>query len=77
MKTLLTQLEWKIDHLTSEQQEDLVNLLVEYSDVFAFDASELGTTDVAKHHIDSQSIRHPYAGHLLPCVEEMILDMLS
>ena len=39
--------------LTPEQKLDLVDLLNQYRDVFAYSPTELGRTSVVKHHIDT------------------------
>ena len=69
--------------LTRGQQEQLKDLLLESPDLFALDPSELGSTDVVRHTIDTgnskpihqQARRMPFA--LRPKVEEMTRDMLD
>ena len=39
--------------LNPNEKEKLTNLIHEFSDIFAEDASQLGRTSVIKHHIDS------------------------
>ena len=41
------------DHLTVDQKQKLEELIVSYADVFALDSSELGTTDIITHNIDT------------------------
>ena len=69
--------------LTRGQQEQLKDLLLESPDLFALDLSELGSTDVVQHTIDTgnskpihqQARRMPFA--LRPKVEEITRDMLD
>ena len=80
---LLQQLNLKIDHLSSEEQKQLKDLICDYLDVFALDASELGTTDIVKHTINmgdhppiKQPLRRtPFA--LRTKVDELVQEMLS
>ena len=44
--------------LNPNEKEKLTNLIHEFSDIFAEDASELGRTSVIKHHIDTGD-HHP------------------
>ena len=41
--------------LNGQQKTELLNLLGEYSDIFAEDSSQLGRTSIVKHHIDTGS----------------------
>ena len=41
--------------LTTEQSDQLQNVLKEYSDVFAMNKSELGCCDFVEHKIDTDS----------------------
>ena len=80
---LLQQLDLKVDHLASEEQQQLKDLICSYSDVFALDASELGTTDIVQHTIDTgdhspikQPLRRtPFA--LRAKMDELVREMLS
>ena len=80
---LLEQLEMRVDHLTSEQQEQLKNVIVQHADVFALDSSELGTTGVTTHSIntgDHYPIRQPLRRTpfaLRSKVDEMVQEMLE
>ena len=79
---LLQQLDLKIDHLSAKEQQLLTDLILAYSDVFALDASELGTTTVVNHTIDTgdhhpikQPLRRtPFA--LREKVDELVQGML-
>ena len=81
--TLLSQLPLEMDHLTSEEQQQLRQLIGSYSDVFALNPGELGTTGVVSHTIDTgdhppirQPLRRtPFA--LRAKVEEMVREMLD
>ena len=80
---LLQKLDMKIDHLTPEEQKPLTDLILTYSNVFALDATELGTTDVVSHTINTgdhtplkQPLRRtPFA--LREKVDELVREMLS
>ena len=80
--SLLQQLDLKVDHLTPEDRSRLESLIGDYSDVFALDSSELGTTDVVKHTIDTGGHppikqpprRTPFA---LRMKVELVREMLS
>ena len=50
---LFAQLKRETNHLTPEEQQSLQSLLALYSDVFALNSNELGTTDVVTHSIDT------------------------
>ena len=54
---LFSQIEMNLSHLTEEEQQSLKSLLASYSDVFALDQSELGTTQLVTHSIDTGT--HP------------------
>ena len=79
---LLDQLSLQVDHLHPEQQQQLRDLIISYSDVFALNASELGTTTLVTHTIDTgdsrpvkQPVRRtPFA--LRSKVDELVQDML-
>ena len=80
---LLEQLDLPVDHLPLDQQQQLRELILSYEDVFALDSSELGTTDVVTHTIDTgahppikQPMRRtPFA--LRSKVDELVQEMLS
>ena len=50
---LLEMLNLQIKHLTVEQQKSFTELLVNHSDIFALKPTELGTTKIVSHHIDT------------------------
>ena len=50
---LLQQLNPKLDHLTPGQRAQIEECLLSYVDVFALDESDLGTTDLAEHRINT------------------------
>ena len=54
---LFSQIEMDLSHLTQEEQQSLKSLLASYTDVFALDPSELGTTQLVTHSIDTGT--HP------------------
>ena len=68
--------------LTEEQCQQLQALLCEYADIFALDSSELGSTDLVTHTIDTanhppidhQARRTPFALH--DQIDEMVRKML-
>ena len=49
---IAAQISGDFSHLTEEEQASLKTLLTSYSDVFALDPSELGTTHLVTHSID-------------------------
>ena len=53
VQKLFSQLDLKIEHLTTDQQTQLTTLLASFQDVFALDPSELGTTDLVRHVINT------------------------
>ena len=55
VEQLRNQLDLDLDltHLTDAERQQLGSLLTSYADVFALKASELGTTDVVTHSIDT------------------------
>ena len=60
--TLMSQLELDLGHLTTEEQQQLTDLITSYADIFALDSSELGTTEAVYHSIntgDHPPIRQP------------------
>ena len=50
---LMEQLKPQLAHLTEEQRLQLEALLTNFTDVFALDPSELGSTGLVKHSIDT------------------------
>ena len=80
---LLEVVEMGVDNLTEEEQERLKQLLITNAGVFALDQSELGTTDVVTHTVntgDHPPIRQhprrtPFA--LRSQVTEMVKEMLD
>ena len=69
----------KLDpQLTEEQVQQMRDLVLEFADVFALDSTELGSTDLVTHHIDTGDSRPikqpprriPFA--LRQTVEEMV-----
>ena len=80
---LLQQLNLQFDHLTQSQKEQLEKFLLSYQDVFALDSSELGTTRVVSHSINTgdhipikQPVRRiPFA--LRSKVDELVTVMLA
>ena len=80
---MFTQLHGDFGHLSDEDREPLKVLLTSYVDVFALDSSELGTTQLVTHSINTgqnkpikQPVRRmPFA--LRRKVEELIEEMLS
>ena len=50
---LMEQLKPQLAHLTEEQRLQLEALLTDFADVFALDPSELGSTGLVKHSIDT------------------------
>ena len=74
----------KLDpQLTEEQVQQMRDLVLEFADVFALDSTELGSTDLVTHHIDTGDSppikqpprRIPFA--LRQTVEEMVGTMLQ
>ena len=80
---LLSQLDLQVGHLVQAQQQQLEELLVSFADAFALDPSELGTTKLVKHIIDTggqppvrQPVRRtPFA--LRSKVDEMVQEMME
>ena len=76
---------WQVEErsLVGEEMKSLKSLVCEYADVFALDSSELGSTDLVTHTIDTgdsppikQSARRtPFA--LRQVMEEMVEKMLE
>ena len=70
----------RLDHLNTSQREGLVGLITSFSDIFALDASELGTTTLVQHVIQTgdkeQPVRRmPFA--LREDVDRMVEEMLD
>ena len=82
-RLLLQQLDLKMDHLTPSERTQLEAHLLMYADAFALDASELGTTCLAEHTIntgDHPPIRHPVRRMpfaLRDQVDRLVEEMLS
>ena len=82
-RRLLQQLTLQIEHLDPAQKSQLTGLITSFSDVFALDASELGTTTLVTHVINTgdqgpirQPVRRmPFA--LRSEVDQMVGDMLD
>ena len=52
---LLRQFNLQMDHLTPTEKSALIDCVTSYADVFALDSSELGTTTLAEHSINTGS----------------------
>ena len=85
-KRLMKTMESLIIHksnLSSEQVTLLMNLVEEYSDIFALDATELGSTNLVTHSIDTgdsppicQPVRRvPFALHMK--MEQSVQEMMD
>ena len=80
---LLVQLQVDFSHLVKSDQESLQTLFTSYADVFALDSSELGTTEMVTHSIDTgqhrpikQPLRRtPFA--LRDKVDQLVHEMLD
>ena len=80
---LLEQLDLRLEHLTQTQRQQIIRLLSSYADTFALNPSELGTTQLVTHSIDTgehrpirQPVRRtPFA--LRGKIEEMVQEMLQ
>lgn len=80
---LLSALNLQLEHLSLIERKQLLNTLEANTDVFALDATELGTTEIVSHKIDTgekqpikQGLRRiPFS--LRKKVDEMITQMLS
>ena len=83
MKMLTSQLNPDLEHLTETEQQSLKQLLADYADVFALNPSELGTTSLVTHTIDTgdhspvrQPVRRmPFA--LRKQVDQMVQEMIQ
>ena len=82
-RSLLEQLGLALEHLTAEEQKELTDLIVSYSDTFALDSGELGSTTLAEHVIrtgDQQPIKQPprrIPFALRSRVDTLIAEMLA
>ena len=56
-QVLLDTLQWKTDSLSESEHMKLKELLSEYQDVFALDNSELSSTDLVQHHIETGDVK--------------------
>ena len=79
---LFEQLNLQLEHLSAEQKFQLTQLITGYTDVFALNSQELGTTSLVKHVIntDHPPIRQPV--HRMPFafrnkVDNMVQEMLT
>ena len=80
---LFSRINWDLSHHTEEELKSLKSLLVSYSDVFALNPNELGTTQLVTHSIDTgshppikQPIRRtPFA--LRKKIDQLVQDMLD
>ena len=80
---LLQMLQLEPSALTDEEQERLKVFILQHEDVFALDNSELGTTDLVTHTIDTGN-RHPIRQPIRPTpfalrckVDELVHEMLD
>ena len=79
---LLEQLDLQLEHLSTEQKLQLTKLITGYTDVFALNSQELGTTSLVKHVIktDHPPIRQPVRRMpfaLRNKVDNMVQEMLT
>ena len=78
---LFAQLKLDLSHLAPVEQQPLRALLVSYSDVFALDSSELGSTDLVTHSVDTgdhrpvRARRTPFA--LRAKIDQLVKEMLD
>ena len=80
---LLDTLHWKTDTLAENDSAKLSKLISEYQDVFALNNSELNSTNLVQHHIETEDVnsihqharRIPFA--LREKVDKMVQDMLD
>ena len=74
---LFAQLKLDLSHLAPAEQQSLRALLVSYSNVFALDSSELGSTDLVTHSIAArqQARRTPFA--LRAKIDQLVKEMLD
>ena len=82
-RRLVEQLALNLDHLSPIQREELLCLITSFSDVFALNASELGTTTLVQHVIrtgEQMPIRQPVRRMpfaLRGEVDQMVKEMLE
>ena len=82
-KVLLDTLHWKTDSLSEDEAMKLKEFLSEYQDVFALNNSELSSTNLVHHHIETGDVKpiHQHARRipfaLREKVDEMVQDMLD
>jgi hypothetical protein len=80
---LLQQLDLELSHLTPLEQTQFKDCLISFADVFALDSTELGTTGVTQHNIetgDHPPVREPprrVPFALRQTVDELVENMLS
>ena len=80
---LLEQLDLQTNHHSARQKLQLTNLITNYTDVFALNSQELGTTNLVKHVINTGN--HPPVRQPLCCtpfalrnkVDAMVQEMLA
>ena len=79
---LFEQLDLQLEHLSAKQKFQMTQLITGYTDVFALNSQELGTTSSVKHVINTdhppirQPVRHmPFA--LRNKVDNMVQEMLT
>ena len=81
-RQLVEQLDMRMEHLSDSERKQLEDYVLSHDDVFALDPSELGTTDVTEHIINTAGHppirqpprRMPFAlrGHVDKLVKEML-----
>ena len=82
-RRLLEQLALQLDHLDQPQKEELTRLITSFTDIFALDATELGTTTLVEHVVktgDQAPIRQPVRRMpfaLREDVDRMVEEMLD
>ena len=82
-RRLLEQLALQLDHLDQPQKEELTRPITSFTDIFALDATELGTTTLVEHVVntgDQAPIRQPVRRMpfaLREDVDRMVEEMLD
>ena len=82
-RRLLEQLALQLDHLDQPQKEELTRLITSFTEIFALDATELGTTTLVEHVVntgDQAPIRQPVRRMpfaLRVDVDRMVEEMLD
>ena len=82
-KVLLDTLHWKTDSLSEDEAMKLKELLSEYQDLFVLNNSELSSTNLVHHHIETGDVKpiHQHARRipfaLWEKMDEMVQDMLD